>query len=503
VDYNWTLGLIFGHRMVHDAKKQDHLNKSQWGSRPGRSTEEAFIHKILSYEISRTTHTPLGTLDNDAKACYDQIVMLFALILCQKHGVPLSACKLSANALLSAKYAIKTGFGISEGTYSSTIEQPTHGPVQGSRQASALWMIVSCLLFSAMYEHCHGVSFCDPVNELNHRRTSDRFVDDITHFFNMGLKHSLQTTIQVSDIIRGLEQEGQTRERLLWTTGGKLELSKCLYCLLIYKFAPDGTPHLEAATNMEQDHVALTPETSPIRNPIDHQDNSQAHITFGIWLTPEGTQAKQYSESLTKSKRFANGGIEAPMTRYEAATAYWTMWLLSVTFGFSSTTLNYRQLDAIQKLMINAILPKMGYSLKTTRDVVFGPRRYLGIGLRHLGPEQGVQQTLLLLKHLQANHKLSTLLRIGLTWFQLHAGITEPVLECPDTYIPYLEIGWFRSLRQFLCSIQAEIHVELTHIARPLRIHDTSIMNALLALKNIAPKRLYHINLCRLSLQVE
>jgi hypothetical protein len=90
-DYNWILGLIFGRRMVHNAEKQQHLNESQWGSRPGRSTEEALIHKVLSYEISRNTRTPLGTLDNDAKACYDRIVMLFALLLCQKHGVPLSA----------------------------------------------------------------------------------------------------------------------------------------------------------------------------------------------------------------------------------------------------------------------------------------------------------------------------------------------------------------------------------------------------------------------------
>jgi hypothetical protein len=27
-DYNWTLGLIFGCRMIHNAEKQDHLNES-------------------------------------------------------------------------------------------------------------------------------------------------------------------------------------------------------------------------------------------------------------------------------------------------------------------------------------------------------------------------------------------------------------------------------------------------------------------------------------------
>jgi hypothetical protein len=35
--------------------------------------------------------------------------------------------------------------------------------------------------------------------------------------------------------------------------------------------------------------------------------------------------------------------------------------------------------------------------------------------------------------------KLSTLLRIGLAWFQLQSGITQPILECPNVTLPYLE----------------------------------------------------------------
>ena len=42
---------------------------------------------------------------------------------------------------------------------------------------------------------------------------------------------------------------------------------------------------------------------------------------------------------------------------------------------------------------MDTILPKIGYSSKTTRDVVLGPQKYLGIGLRHLASEQGVQQS--------------------------------------------------------------------------------------------------------------
>jgi hypothetical protein len=69
------------------------------------------------------------------------------------------------------------------------------------------------------------------------------------------------------------------------------------------------------------------------------------------------------------------------MTRFEASTAYWMMWLPSLTYGISCTTMDCNQLDAIQKPMVNDIIPKMGYSSKTSLNVVFGSRRYLSIGI--------------------------------------------------------------------------------------------------------------------------
>ena len=224
-DYNWLLGLVFGLRMVYSAEEHNQLSDSHWGAIPGRSTGQPDLYKTMSYEISRLTRTPLGTLDNNAKACYDRIIMVLALMICKKYGVPQSACMMAATALLAASYSIKTGFGISEGIYSSTEAQPTHGPGQGSRLASALWMIVSCICFSVMLKLCHRVLFCNPRNQLAHRRTSDGFVDDVTHWSNLGLLLSLLNGVSVQDIASGLEREGQSWERLLWTMGGKLELS--------------------------------------------------------------------------------------------------------------------------------------------------------------------------------------------------------------------------------------------------------------------------------------
>jgi hypothetical protein len=72
----------------------------------------------------------------------------------------------------------------------------------------------------------------------------------------MGLEAQLQTTVQVT-IIRGTREGGTNLGTLLWTTGGKLELSKCLYYLLFYTFDDDGTLH-KKGNQHGSEHVNLT-----------------------------------------------------------------------------------------------------------------------------------------------------------------------------------------------------------------------------------------------------
>ena len=169
------------------------------------------------------------------------------------------------------------------------------------------------------------------------------------------------------------------------------------------------------------------------------------------------------------------------MTRFEGTTAYWTMYIPSITFGIGSTLMDLDQLANIQKPLMHAILPKMGYSSKTCRHAVFGPRNYLGIRARDLVTERGVQQTLMFVKHIRSNQDLSKLLHIGLEWFQLHAGIARPILECPSIDLPYLEVGWFRgTLRKYLCFINAEKHIDNLQVSQTLGANDHALMESFL-----------------------
>ena len=103
----------------------------------------------------------------------------------------------------------------------------------------------------------------------------------------------------------------------------------------------------------------------------------------------------------------------------------------------------------------------------------------------------------------QTTQDLSKLLRIGLEWFQLHAGISRPILECPSIDIPYLEAGWFRTLRKFLCFINAEIHVENIRVPQTLRDKDQALMETFMDTQQFSDRDMSRLNLCRIYLRVE
>ena len=129
---------------------------------------------------------------------------------------------------------------------------------------------------------------------------------------------------------------------------------------------------------------------------------------------------------------------------------------------------------------------------------------YLGMGARDLVTKRGVvQQTLMFVKHIRSDQDFSKLLCIGLEWFQLHAGIARPILQCPLLDIPYLEVvGWFRTLRKFLCFMIAEIHIDNLRVPHTLRENDHTLMESFLETQNFTCTDLYRLDLWRIYLRV-
>jgi hypothetical protein len=78
-DFNLLVGLIFGRRTGHNAVDHKRLHPSQYGKKGGECMDAA-VYKVLHNTIATYAKTPMGQFESDATACFDRIVMQFALL---------------------------------------------------------------------------------------------------------------------------------------------------------------------------------------------------------------------------------------------------------------------------------------------------------------------------------------------------------------------------------------------------------------------------------------
>jgi hypothetical protein len=78
-DFNLLVGLILGCRTVHNAVDHQKLHPRQFGEKGGECMDAA-ISKTLHNVISTYTKTSLGQFESDATACFDRIVMSYAML---------------------------------------------------------------------------------------------------------------------------------------------------------------------------------------------------------------------------------------------------------------------------------------------------------------------------------------------------------------------------------------------------------------------------------------
>jgi hypothetical protein len=84
----------------------------QAGSRPGCQAIEVAAMKEMKYMYAKLTRTPLVTINNDAKSCFDRILCNVAMFVSQYYGVLTKYCKLQSTTLKNSKFCIRTALAV-------------------------------------------------------------------------------------------------------------------------------------------------------------------------------------------------------------------------------------------------------------------------------------------------------------------------------------------------------------------------------------------------------
>ena len=501
-DFNMTMGTLFGYRMMRSGEKLKQFGEEQSGSRKNKDCQDVQSFKHSVFSIVRLSRAHGSSFDNDAKSCFDRIVMLFPSILAQRLGMSEKACNLFLTTLSKIEYKTKTIHGISEAIYTTTAAHTIHGPGQGSRAAPAIWTIISCYLLSLMKMKSQGVIITDPENTITVQQSSTGFVDDITHY-NINILESLIKPEQPQTLQETTLILAQWWENLLHSSGGKLELSKCFYYMFHWMFDLQGAATFSPKSTFP-DPIILIDSVTKEPTVIEHKPCSESHKTLGKMENPTGNYDDESKRITEKADGYAYKIAASGLSYLETITLHNTMYLPAVSYGLQSGTLSLKQAEKAQSKMILAILPRLGFHRNTPREVVFANHNSGGVGLRHLFAEQGSRQIRSLMQNVRRNTPLGKALLIQLKWAQKIAGTSTPILSDPDRNIPQLSAErWIQTLRIFLKLSKLKIDIKQIVTSPPKRVHDRYIMDIATTDGDYSDSQITIINRCRIHLRAE
>jgi hypothetical protein len=256
----------------------------------------------MKYMYARLRKHNMATMDNDAKACYDRIIMSLATIVSRYYGLPRNTRKLQAKAIRAMQFHIKTALGISREYYQDSPITPLHGSGQGSGSASTLWLFISLIVMTIYQDLAAGMKITNADLTEKLQEWIDGSVDDTLIFTNIDETNKIPTA---HSIAQQLESDASIWEQLLSATGGKLELTKCFYYILQWVFDSEGVLSHMSKQDLEDSGVKLQIHENGKDQPteIKHLDCDEAHCTLGVYKTITGNQKEQKIKLVRKARQ--------------------------------------------------------------------------------------------------------------------------------------------------------------------------------------------------------
>ena len=494
-DYNLLLSLKW-RDVLHASEDEGTINDGQYGSRPNRNAHDPVFIENMQSEICRLSRKSVVKFDNDATSCYDRIIASIASIVSRKFGITSNVAFIMADTLETCKYKLKTMLGVSEEFYQHCKLFPIYGTGQGSGNSPVIWCLISSVLFTAHASRAHGAVYESPDKSIRTHIYMIGFVDDSTGQVNSFCD---DTQPDSNVLISNMAYDAQLWNDLLWASGGALELSKCTYQVMDYMFTPIGAPILRPG------HIGtpiiLQSGDGSRSEKIPPRTAYCSHKTLGHHIDPAGNLRQQQRVLTEKSKDTAMFIASSPLSRREAWTYYFSIFLPSIGYTLPNTHFSQKALSKIQAKASSAIIAKCGYNRNTKRLIIFGPLRLGGASFRHLYTEQGIGQIQLFLRHWRSPLQCGTLLRIAYAWAQASIGTSKPFLSDVHTPLPHFESKWLKSLRDFLATINGSIATDTDPVPPTQRVHDCHLMDSVVSNPAFSPSQIRQVNYCRLYLQ--
>ena len=485
--------IFVGRKLIQQAVKHNRLQTESYGSTPGKTAVAAVTQKILSLDQLRLERRAGGIFDCDASGCYDRILPPLASVHLQALGMDRSISTFLARFMYHAKRHVRTSEGISKQSIRTTKRKVLHGIGQGNGGGPAIWLSHLTVMLAAIATVCSRffTSCVEKAHKISTVGTG--YVDDVT----LGISLPAEDPQSESTVRRYIRKIGQIWEQLLYISGGRLELSKCFWVPVTWKWTK-GKPKMQSTSKTRAKDLYLFESESRSEVLIPKLSGKTAVKRLGVWTNCEATWSTEYKNWMEFSKNFGKKIKYAKLGRIAGYHAYHAMWMAKFRYSAPVIGFTIKQIQQIKQKIVGPCLSAAGVCSKMPRAVVFGPSKYGGLGWDNPITITIFEKLKILIGSIRLWDTVGQLYYIQLTWIQLYAGISTPVLEY-ETCLEFIPPGWIMHLHSLL--LETNIKVEVFGLWRPTpqRQDDRVIMDFV---THHIPSRMWGgINRCRLFLQ--
>ena len=273
---------LIGKKMMEYGESNNLLAPEQFGSRKHKAAPDHAVNKRFTMDLLRQTGTSAIYIANDAKSCYDRIILMVAYLTMRTFGIPATVAQSTIYSILNMKHRVRTIYGDSKEYYGGDKwEVKPHGCGQGNGYGPALWACISSPLLHILRQQGYGTKFQTPLSKKLIHLAAFSFVDDTDIFQTEPVNDdSYNLTLHRTEELYSKSQNTlDLWSKTLAATGGELEPTKTFYVPIIPRWKGNKVSLVDDASC----HPLTITDPNGKSTTIARKKSDEPFFSLGIW----------------------------------------------------------------------------------------------------------------------------------------------------------------------------------------------------------------------------
>ena len=491
-DFNTALKILFARKLMKNAESSG-LHNEQWGGRPNRTSIDAALRKLLTFEYGRYMKMTIALFANDQTACFDRMCPAISNMIAGKFGMDVNVLRARSKTMAAMQRKIKTNLGISTASYGNRPGAPIiQGEYQGKGDVASLWVMQSSTILEAHSSLYSGLSLPSVSTMAYRSKNNDVYVDDADTWASSCSVGPDATTEVLTHIANGAQHWTNCQD----VCAGATAFDKCIVQCLAWKAVKQSLViDMEVPINITLCDIKGAAST------IKQLRANEPNVGLGFHLAPDGNQLEEFRSYLNKIRLVCAATTSMHLTHADTRVMLRSQLIPKLWYGLHLSQFMPRQCKTADILLNTTFLPRMGIHRKTKLAVVYGSTQRGGHAFINTQLLNDQANFMYILQTLRWNNETADDLLHTLDALQIASGFVSPILSNTTKVITYLGRGLLLHIRHRLGALDGSIWVERAWQPALQRLHDSSMMEEFLSLP-ITPRLLLLANECRIWLRV-